>query len=37
MDSKTWEPWKYSDKTCVKCEKTDKTMSNISICSAYTS
>ena len=37
MDMKTWQPWKYRDKTCVKCEKTDETMSLISICSAYTS
>ena len=37
MDIKTWQPWKYSDKSCVKCEKTDKTMSHFSICSEYTS
>ena len=36
MDIKTWQPWKYSDKTCVKCEKTEEIMSDdvlyISLC-----
>jgi hypothetical protein len=37
LDLKSWQPWKYTDKTSVKCGKSDETMSHFAICEEYTS
>ena len=37
VDIKYWQPWKYNDQSCVKCGKSEETMSHFATCKEYTS
>ena len=35
LNIKSWQPWNYSNNSCVKCEKTKETMSHFVTCVEY--
>lgn len=35
LNIKAWQPWNYIDNICVKCEKTEETMSHFVTCVEY--
>ena len=35
LDIKEWQPWKYNDDLCVKCENSPETMDHFVTCVEY--